>query len=159
MVESGRCDKASSLTTQGSVKVQVQDYELMRAWLAHMSREIFPPELMSPETDPIVHLDRLASIAPAKAREGLSMAINDTIEMTDDWAQERVTTIDAALQERDLPTLTEMRGRFSKLVQRAVRRGNIKNEVEYYAVRNAAELADGQKLWPLLAAYEERLAP
>lgn len=140
------------------MKVQVHDYERMRAWLAHMFRETFPAELMSLETDPIVHLDRLASTAPAKAREGLSMAINDIIEMTDDWAQERVAATDALLRERELPTLTEMRGRLSKLVQRAVRRGSIKDEVEYYAVRNAAELADGEQLGPLLATYEERLA-
>jgi len=140
------------------MKVQVQDYERMRAWLAHMSRETFPAELMSPEADPIVHLDRLASTAPGKAREGLSMAINDIIEMTDDWAQERVAATDAALRERDLPTLTEMRGRFSKLVQRAVRRDSIKDQVEYYAVRNAAELGNGDQLWPLLKTYEERLA-
>ncbi len=86
------------------------------------------------------------------------MAINDIIEMTDDWAQERVAATDAALRERDLPTLTEMRGRFSKLVQRAVRRDSIKDQVEYYAVRNAAELGNGDQLWPLLKTYEERLA-
>lgn len=140
------------------MKVQVHEYERMRAWLAHMFKETFPAEFMSAETDPIVHLDRLASTAPAKAREGLSMAINDTIEMTADWAQERVATTDATLRDCDLPTLSEMRGRFSMLVQRAVRRGSIKDEVEYYAVRNAAELADGGPLWLLLATYEERLA-
>jgi hypothetical protein len=85
------------------------------------------------------------------------MAINDIVEMTDDWAQERVAATDIALRERDLPTLTEMRGRFSKLVQRALRRGSIKDEVEYQAVRNAAELVDGSPLWPLLAIYEVRL--
>lgn len=140
------------------MKMQVQAFERKRAWFAYMTRETFPAELMSPEADPIAHLDRLSSHSPAKAREGLSMAINEIIEMTDDWSQERVAATDTALQQRDLPTLTEMRGRFSKLVQRAVRRGSIKDEVEYYSVRNAAELADGEQLWLLLATYEERLA-
>lgn len=86
------------------------------------------------------------------------MAINDIIEMTDSWPQERVAATDLSLQEHGLPTLTEMRRRFSKLVQRAVRRGSIKDEVEYYVVRNAAELTedDGERLWLLLAAYEEQ---
>ena len=140
------------------MKVQVHDYERMRAWLAHMFGETFPPELLSPGSDPIVHLDRLASTTPAKAREALSMAINDIIEMTNALAQERVAEADATLRQLDLPTLTEMRGRFSKLVQRAVRRGSIKDEVEYHAVRTAAELAEGEQLWRLLATYEERLA-
>ncbi len=86
------------------------------------------------------------------------MAINDIIEMTDVWPQERVAASDLSLQQLGLPTLTEMRRRFSKFVQRAVRRGSIKNEVEYHAVRNAAELTLGEqeRLLGLLAAYEEQ---
>lgn len=147
--------QSDSLAPMG---VQVQNYELMRAWFAYIAREIIPAELMSSEADPVAHLDRLASRSPAKARKGLSMAINDIIEMTDSWPQERVAATDLSLQEHGLPTLTEMRRRFSKLVQRAVRRGSIKDEVEYYVVRNAAELTedDGERLWLLLAAYEEQ---
>lgn len=138
------------------MRVQVQDYERMRAWFAYMSQETFPAELMSPEVEPMAHLDQLASRSPAQARAGLSMAINDIVEMTDDWTQERISSVDLTLQQQGLPTLTEMRGRFSKLVQRAVRRGSIKDDVEYYAVRNAANLAEGERLWPLLSAYEEQ---
>ena len=141
------------------MKVQAQDYERMRAWFAYMARETIPPELMSSDAEPIAHLDRLASRYPGKAREGLSMAINDTIEMTSGWAQHRIVATDLSLQRAGLPSLTEMRGRFSKVVQRAVRRGSIKDEVEYYAVRNAVELTeDGrERLWSLLVAYEERV--
>jgi hypothetical protein len=138
------------------MRVQVQDYERMRAWFAYMVRETRPAERLTPETDPIAHLDRLAARLPAKAREGLSMAINDTIEMTEAWPQERVAATDLSLQQQGLPSLTDVRRRFSRLVQRAVRRGSIKDEVEYYAVRNAAELPGEapERLWSLLAAYE-----
>ena len=86
------------------------------------------------------------------------MAINDTIEMTDGWPKERVVATDLSLRRAGLPTLTEMRKRFSRGVQRAVRRGSIKNDVEYYAVRNAAEFTEGERprLWQLLAAYEDQ---
>lgn len=84
------------------------------------------------------------------------MAINDIVEMTDGWTQERVASVDLALQQQGLPTLTEVRGRFSKLVERAVRRGSIKDDIEYYAVRNAVDLPEGERLWPLLSAYEEQ---
>lgn len=142
------------------MKVQVQDYERMRAWFAHMARETIPAELITPDSDPMVHLDQLASRHPAKAREGLSMAISDTIELTSGWSAERVAAADLSLARDGLPTLTEMRGRFSKLVLRAVRRGSIKDDVEYYAVRNAVELTEegNDQLWNLLAAYEERAA-
>ena len=140
------------------MKVQSKEYERMRSWLAYMTREVFLPELLSSDVDPIAHLDRLAFRYPGKARAGLSMAINDTIEMTSDWAEERVVATDLSLQRADLPSLTEMRGRFSKVVQRAVRRGSIKDDVEYCAVRNSVELTEEgrDQLWKLLAAYEER---
>jgi len=88
------------------------------------------------------------------------MAINDVIEMTDGWPKEQVASIDLALTKAGLPSLSEMRKRFSKAVERAVRRGRIKDDVEYYAVRNAAELLDDsqQPLWLLLAAYERSAA-
>ena len=88
------------------------------------------------------------------------MRINDLIEMTDKWSGPDVHATDAELTAKGLPTLTEMRVRFSKAVGRAVARGRIKDEVEYHALRNAAELAqdDHQALWKLLAAYEERTA-
>jgi hypothetical protein len=136
------------------MRVEADDYQQLRGWFAYMARETFPTELSSSETDPIAHLDQLASRSPAKAREGLAMAINDTVEMTDRWPQERVAATDLSLQQHSLPTLTEMRGRFSKLVHRAVRQGHINDDVEYHAVRNAAELAEGkgEGLWALLAA-------
>jgi hypothetical protein len=139
------------------MRVETQDYELMRAWLAYMAREAIPEELYSPEVDPIAHFDLLASRSQAKARDGLSMAINDFVELTDGWSHEQVAATDLSLQQNRLPTLTEVRARFSKLVQRAVRRGTIKDELEYYAARNAAELTEGdrKRLLPLLAAYEE----
>ncbi|HET7576922.1 MAG TPA: hypothetical protein VFK19_10230 [Sphingomicrobium sp.] len=88
------------------------------------------------------------------------MAINDTIEATERWPADKVEAIDDLLEREGLPSLTEMRLRFSKVIRRVVARGSIKNDVEYYAVRNAAELADdGQEaLWKLLAAYEKRPA-
>ena len=88
------------------------------------------------------------------------MAINDLIEDTDRWPTEKVEAIDDLLIREGLPSLTEMRLRFSKVIRRAVARGVIKNDVEYYAVRNAAELANDspEALWKLLAAYEQRAA-
>jgi hypothetical protein len=84
------------------------------------------------------------------------MAIGDLIEQTEAWSPERRAATDDLLASEGLPTLTEMRACFSKVVNRVLTRGSIKNDVEYYALRNAAELneRDGQELWRLLSAYE-----
>jgi hypothetical protein len=121
-------------------------------------RETVPIELMTAETDPVRCLDELAAQSPAKARLGLAMAIGDTVEATGAWPRDRVAAIDNELAGKGLPSLTAVRLRFSKVIHRAVRRGSIKNDVEYSAVRNAAQLAhdDQEPLWKLWSAYEAR---
>lgn len=142
------------------MKVQASDYDRMRAWFAHMVPLLFQPESIGGDAHPLAALDAMAERSPAKAREGLSMAINDIIEMTDGWPAANVAALDLDLEEARLPSLSEVRTRFSKSVQRALRRGHIKDDVEYHAVRNAAEMVGAGEgpLWKLLAAYEQSVA-
>jgi hypothetical protein len=136
------------------LKVAPEDYDRMRAWYALISREVLG-KYITPETDPVAALDQLAATSPSKARQGLSMAIGDLVEMTSNWSNDQVAAADEKLSADQLPTLSEVRARFSKAVRSVVRRGHIENDVEYYAVRNAAELSRGaEDLWKLLAAYE-----
>ena len=83
------------------------------------------------------------------------MAIGDVVEFTNSWSASDVTACDHELSQSGLPTLSEVRARFSKLLQRVVRRGHIKSDDEFYALRNAVEHgANSGDLWPLLEAYE-----
>jgi hypothetical protein len=137
--------------------IKAEKYDRMRSWLASISREVFGP--FTAETDPIAALDQLAAKSPAQARQGLAMVVNDLIEATSGWSDSQVAATGQKLSAEQLPTLSEIRGRFSKTVRSVIRRGQIKNEVEYYAVRNAAELtSDADQLWKLLAEYESRAA-
>jgi hypothetical protein len=120
------------MTALPPMQVDAQNFERMRAWFASIVPEAFPTALLSPETDPLRCLDALAARSPER--------------------------VDELLKSNGLPSLTEIRIRFSKLVRRVVTRGYIKNDVEYYAVRNAAELADEGSLWKLISAYEARAA-
>jgi hypothetical protein len=142
------------------MKIDADNYNQMKAWFDRLVPETVPADLLTPEAHPIACLEQIEARWPAKARTGLAMAIGDTIEQTDGWPLEKVAAVDELLASDDLPTLTEMRVRFSKVIQRVLSRGSIKNGVEYYAARNAAELANDSHadLWKLLAAYEERAA-
>jgi hypothetical protein len=143
------------------MKIDARNYDQMKAWFAHLVPLALPPELITPETDPVAGLERIENRWPGKARSGLAMAIGDIIEMTDGWSVSRVAEIDRLLASDGLPTLTEMRVRFSRLIRRVVNRGSIKDEVEYYALRNAADLTDdaAPELWTLLSAYEAQQEP
>jgi hypothetical protein len=142
------------------MKIDADCYDQMRSWFARVVRETVPAELLTADTDPLRCLDQLAAQSPAKARQGLAMAIGDTVEATAAWPRDRVAAIDDELAGNGLPSLTAVRLRFSKVIGRVISRGAIKNDVEYHAVRNAVELAndDQEPLWKLLSAYEQRLA-
>jgi hypothetical protein len=138
------------------VRIAAEDYQRMRAWFAAVAADVFPNA--PSDAGPLAALDAIAARSPAGAREGLSMAIGDIVEMTGAWPAEKVAALDRSLESQGLPSLSEVRARFSKAVASALRRGRIKDEVEYHALRNAAEMRGGgeEQLWALLAAYEER---
>jgi hypothetical protein len=137
------------------MRVSPDDYERMRSWFALVSGEAFPG--VSEGQSPVAALDGIAARSPAKARDGLGMAIGDLIELTAAWSDEQIFAVDRKLRKADLPMLTEIRTRFSKAVQRVLRRGRITNEAEYYAVRNAAEFEpESAPHRQLIAAYEEQ---
>lgn len=140
------------------MRIDPSEYARLRSWLSHMVPKAFPSRLLTPQTHPIAVLDQLALKAPAKARSGLGMAISDVVEFASDWPVSEVTACDRELSQLGLPTLSQVRVRFSKLVQRVVRRGQIKSDDEFYALRNAVEHlgADSAALWSLLDAYEAR---
>lgn len=141
------------------MKINADNYEQMRAWFARLVPETLPIELLTPDNDPVSCLDRLAVQSLAKARSGLASAIGDTIEATGRWPRDRVAAIDKELVGEGLPSLTAVRLRFSKVIHRVIGRGSIKNDGEYYAVRNDVELGhdDQEPLWKLLSDYEARL--
>ena len=136
--------------------VSRDNYEELRLWLRRMAAAAMPDIEAGSEIDPVRVPDGFAKESPAKAREGLALAIGDLVEMTGDWSVERTIAIDHELQADGLPTLTWVRTLFNKNIKRVMRRGSIKSEAEYYSVRNAAERpSDHQSaLWSLIEAYE-----
>ena len=121
-----------------------------------MVPKVFPPALLVPQTDPVAALDQVAAKSPGAARSGLAIAIGDVLEFMNDWPPNQVAKCDSELSQDGLPTLTEVRARFSKVVQRVVRRGQIKNDDEFYALRAVVEQhgVSAETIWPLLEAYE-----
>ena len=138
------------------MRIDPSEYVQLRSWFDRMVPKVFASDLLTPDTHPVSVLDKMAVKTPAKARSGLGMAIGDIVEFTNEWSATDVIACDRELSQSGLPTLSEVRARFSKAVQRVVRRGHIKNDEEFYALRNAVEHqgADPTNLWPLLEAYE-----
>jgi hypothetical protein len=138
------------------MKIAASEYEIMRSWVAHMAPKVFSEVPLTPETHPVAVLDRIAAKSPANARAGLAIGIGDMVDFTLEWTTQDIAQCNVELANLGLPTLSEMQLRFARSIQRVIKRGAIKNEQEYYAVRNAAEQPTSHTilLWKLLEAYE-----
>ena len=104
----------------------------------------FPELLSNPsKLDDLQVYDRLEECEiPLLKRDliGMRMAVNDCIEQSSHWGVEAVIAADAALRQRGILTLSEVRRRFSKKLLGILKRGRIRGEVEWYLV--AGVLAD-----------------
>lgn len=143
---------------EADLRMTDADYARTRAWFAYVAPLI--ARNLTPETDPILALDREAANSRANAERGLMMAVSDALLSIGDKPAPEVQLIDQGLQAEQLSSVAEMKSRVSEIVQRALRRGRIFGDVEYYAVVNAAENPSGDqdRLIELVAGYEEEMS-
>jgi len=99
-----------------------------------------------------------------QVRQGFLQGINDRISQMEWWSDEDRQKVEVLLADRGLPSLSMMELVVKKKHKRIVARGSIKNDEEYYLVK---ELLDGPQsiillveeskvLWNLRSAYESR---
>jgi hypothetical protein len=145
------------------MKILASEFEQYRGFLSYFFDKVMIVEavLSSKDNHPIAVLDRMVIESPAQARRGLAMAINDCLEMSARFSPAQVKAIDADLAQATLPTLSALRTRFWRRIRSAMDRGRIRGEVEYFAVKNAAEMAESgnerDQLWALVEEFEERV--
>lgn len=144
------------------MKIAANDYDLLRRWAASFLEWVKPfGENIADDIHPITILDQMASQAPARARQGLALMISDLLEDSASLTTTEIQTPDQKFADADLPTLSNLRMRFSKTIARIVKRGAIISDSEYYFVRSSIENAANRnagQLWQLIAAYEEKIA-
>lgn len=101
----------------------------------------------------------------SEARQGFLQAVNERISQMECWSDGDRKKVDLLLAERGLPNLETMEVLVKKKHRRIMKRGAIRNEEEYYLVK---ELLDGPKvemlpadeartLWALRSTYENRV--
>lgn len=139
------------------------DYERLKAFLGCCVARLFPGlSELDPDAHPLAALAKMEARTPRHARQGLTMAINDCLEMTAEFDPAEVDAFDADLAAQGLPTLSDVRLRFWRRIQMALKRGRIRGKTEHYAIRNAAEIArsdeERTRLWELVEEYEARAA-
>jgi hypothetical protein len=137
------------------------DYQALKGFLGHFfDRYIAIKAEVAAEHHPIAVLAKVEATAPKRAQRGLVTAINDCLEMSAHFTPDQVTAADVDLRRAGLPTLSALRLQFWKRIQSVLKRGKIRTEVEYYAIRNAVEIPEAEavraRLWTLLVDFEAR---
>jgi hypothetical protein len=112
------------------------EYAKMKDFLSFYAERYLKAEGLPPDKQPIASLEALEKKSMKMAFNGLRQAINDCVEMSLHFDHEEVEKLDSQLRSRGIVTLSELRRRYSKSYAKIIKRGQIKNETEYYLVRN-----------------------
>jgi hypothetical protein len=138
------------------------EYAKMKAFLAlYVERYYLNLETLPPEKWPIASLEALEKKGMKTALKALRQAINDCVESSFHFHHAEVESLDSELRKRDIVTLSELRRQYSKSYARIMKRGQIKNETEYYLLRNVLfdpteKTPDERKLLEqLISDYED----
>jgi hypothetical protein len=137
------------------------EYAKMKDFLSFYAERYLKAEGLPPDKQPMACLAALEKKSMKMAVTGLRQAINDCVEMSFHFDHAEVEKLDSQLRSRGIVTLSELRRRYSKSYAKIMKRGQIKNETEYYLVRNVlfdpTEKAPEERklLEELISAYED----
>ena len=112
------------------------DYRALKAFFAYLSDRWFAQIPLAPAEGPVEVLEKFEKSSPGKATVGLRMAVNDLIEMSSRMKPNEVATLDTELAEAGLMTFTQVRAKYSKRLSAVLKRGVVRNEVDYYLLQS-----------------------
>jgi hypothetical protein len=140
------------------------EYQKMKDFLSFFAERYFKADGLPPDKRPIASLEALEKKSMKVAFNGLRQAINDCVEMSLRFDHAEAKKLDAQLRCGGIVTLSELRRRYSGSYAKIIKRGRIKDEIEYYLASNV--LADPTEksreectsLEELISDYEARRA-
>jgi hypothetical protein len=112
------------------------EYAKMKDFLSFYTERYLKAEGLPPDKEPMACLAALEKKSMNSALKGLRQAINDCVERSFHFGHAEVESLDSELRKRGVVTLSELRRRYSKSYAKIMKRGQIKNETEYYLLRN-----------------------
>ncbi|UPG96612.1 hypothetical protein [Luteibacter aegosomatissinici] len=91
------------------------------------------------EHRPMYVLAEMEKKAPARAREGLRIALGDVMEDLEHASPDQLARLSVRLAAEGAPSIAAVRAMMSKKVAAVLKRGVIANETEFYLLRNVLE--------------------
>src|SRR4051812_19486806 len=94
--------------------LQDLDHEKLKRSLALIMERYMPPEILTPDAHPVRILEHMEKQRMTTARRGLTVAMSDVVEGTQDVAGTELRDVDAALEKADAYTLSFLRSHFTR---------------------------------------------
>lgn len=111
-----------------------REYNELHAYLDFYATHVLEIDPASPAHPTNVGKRIVEEHSLSIALQGLKQAVNDTVEHLSHQPLQYIQRLDAALREQGIVTFSEIRRRYSSSYKRILKRGNIKNETEYYII-------------------------
>jgi len=146
----------------------LSEYEELKKFFVHWETHLNPIRIF-PIDHPLNAVNVLEGIkcqfGLSKALSGLKQAVNDILESVPEYTPEFRARADASLASIGAPTLSNLWRRRSAQFTRLLRRGEIRNDVEYYLISSllsdtSADIPSQDKatLSNMVSDYESRRA-
>jgi hypothetical protein len=95
------------------------DYAKMKDFLSFYAERYLKADGLAPDEQPVACLEALEKKSMKLASNGLRQAIHDCVEMSLHFDHAEVEKFDSQLRSRGIITLSELRRRYSKAMQRS----------------------------------------
>ena len=122
------------------MKIQINDanyqyYKSIFEIIESHLRRLYRPKVSHDESNPIKVLERWELKSKTIAKRGLKTGLQDLISQIKEFPKDLKTAIDADLLQNNLPTLKELQGVSVKIIERVLKRQQIRTLEEFYAIK------------------------
>jgi hypothetical protein len=114
---------------------------------------------------PSANFERLAKKSVSSAQRGLLMAVNDCVELSLRWTEDKIRNVDQELVALGAASLSAARASYSKRLSKIFDKKAIRTIEEYYLLKgvlDSGHLSDGATVMgatSMLVEFEERKKP
>jgi len=115
------------------------DYQRRKAFLAFYNATYRDMGGLAPDQRPMTILEQQEKEEPKRAVANSRISVNGIVAQSFRWSTSRIARLESELREKGIISLAELRARFQKEYKAMIKRGELRDLVEYYM---AKELVD-----------------
>lgn len=139
-----------------------EEYEQIKKFLILFVERTSDVSKAPPESRPLAQIQALEAKYEKKVVAGVMGAMNDCLTLSFGLPAEKVRGLDKELRELGLPTLSQLRVKYSKRYSTLLEKGVIRNESDYQLIKGVLDDSEllneamREKALQMLSRFEEK---